>query len=78
MRWQIVENKHKIASIDFEAHHDSIEMGGEQVACVVTFGVENGKVKYERRFAFPNIRIQPNNTHASYMPQLLESPIDIR
>lgn len=75
MRWQIVENKRKIASIDFESHHDSIEMGGEQVACVVTFGVENGKVKYERRFAFPNIRTQPNNTHSSYMPQLFESPI---
>lgn len=75
MRWKIVENKRKIASVDFESHFDSIEMGGEQVACVITYGVENGEISCARRFAFPNIRIQPNDTHASYMPQLLESPI---
>lgn len=75
MRWHIVESKRKIASENFEGYGDRIEMGGEQVACVVTYGVQSGEPYFKRQFAFPNIRIQPNNTHGTYQPEYNESPI---
>lgn len=75
MRWYIAENKRKIASADFEGHSDRIEMGGEQVACAVTYGVQNGEPYYKRQFAFPNFRTQPNNTCATYYPETDKSPI---
>ena len=75
MRWYIAENKRKIASENFEGHSDRIEMGGEQVACVVTYGVIAGEPYYKRQFAYPNMRIQPNNTHGTYQPETDQSPI---
>ena len=39
MRWYIAENKRKIASENFEGHSDRIEIGGEQVAGGITYGV---------------------------------------
>ncbi len=75
MRWYIAENKRKIASENFEGHSDRIEMGGEQVACVVTYGVIDGEPYYKRQFAYPNMRIQPNNTHGTYQPETDQSPI---
>ena len=75
MRWYIAENKRRIASENFEGHSDRIEMGGEQVACVVTYGVQNGEPYYKRQFAFPNFRTQPNNTCATYYPETDKSPI---
>lgn len=75
MRWHIVESKRRIASENFEGYGDRIEMGGEQVACVVTYGVQSGEPYFKRQFAFPNIRIQPNNTHGTYQPETSESPI---
>ncbi len=53
MRWYITENKKRIASENFEDHSDRIEMGGEQVSCVVTYGVKDGEPYYKRQFAFP-------------------------
>lgn len=76
MRWYIEENKKRIASENFEGHSDRIEMGGEQVSCVVTYGVKNGEPHYQRQFAFPNIRMQPNNTCATYYPTYDGHPID--
>ena len=75
MRWNIAENKRKIVSENFEGHGDRIEIGGEQVAGVITYGVQNGEPYFKRQFAFPNIRIQPNNTHGTYQPECDESPI---
>lgn len=75
MRWYIAENKKRIASENFEGHSDRIEMGGEQVACAVTYGVKCDEPYYKRQFAFPNIRTQPNNTCATYYPEADKSPI---
>lgn len=75
MRWYIAENKKKIASENFEGHSDRIEMGGEQVACAVTYGVKDGQPHYKRQFAFPNFRMQPNNTCATYYPEYEGNPI---
>ena len=75
MRWYIAKNKRKIASENFEGHSDQIEIGGEQVSGVITYGVQNSEPYYRRQFAFPNIRIQPNNTHGTYQPETDQSPI---
>lgn len=76
MRWYIAENKKRIASENFEGHSDRIEMGGEQVSCAVTYGVKDGEPYYRRQFAFPNIRMQPNNTCATYYPEYDGKPIE--
>lgn len=75
MRWYIAKNKRKIASENFEGHSDRIEIGGEQVAGVITYGVQSGEPYFKRQFAFPNIRTQPNNTHGTYQPEADQSPI---
>ena len=69
MRWKIAENKKRIASEDFEGHSDHIEMSGENVSGVITYGVKDGEPYYKRQFAFPNFRTQPNNTCATYYPE---------
>lgn len=76
MRWYIAENKKRIASENFEGHSDRIEMGGEQVSCAVTYGVKDNVPYYRRQFAFPNIRMQPNNTCATYYPEYDGKPIE--
>ena len=75
MRWKIAENKKRIVSKDFEGHSDHIEMSGENVSGVITYGVKDGEPYYIRRFAFPNFRIRPNNTHGTYQPECDQSPI---
>ncbi len=75
MRWKIDENRRRIASENFEGHCDDIEMSGEQVSGVIAYGVQDGETYYKRRFAFPNIRIQPNDTHGTYQTESSESPI---
>lgn len=75
MRWKIAENKKRIASEDFEGHSDHIEMSGENVSGVITYGVKDGEPYYKRQFAFPNFRTQPNNTCATYYPETVKSPI---
>lgn len=75
MRWYIAKNKRKIASENFEGHSDRIEIGGEQVAGVITYGVQNGEPYSKRQFAYPMVRVQPNNTHGTYQPECNESPI---
>ena len=75
MRWYIAENKKRIVSENFEGHSDRIEMGGEQVSCAVTYGVQNGEPYYKRQFAFPDFRTQPNNTCATYYPETDKNPI---
>lgn len=75
MRWYIAENKKRIASENFEGHSDHIEMNGEQVSGVITYAVKYGEPYYKRRFAYPDFRIQPNNTHGTYQPECNEAPI---
>ena len=75
MRWYIAENKKRIASENFEGHSDHIEMNGEQVSGVITYAVKHGEPYYKRRFAYPDFRIQPNNTHGTYQPECNEAPI---
>lgn len=75
MRWHIAENKRRIASDNFEGHFDRIETGGEQVSGTIVYGVQNGEPYFKRQFAFPNVRIQPNNTHGTYQPECNKSPI---
>ena len=75
MRWKIVENKKKIASENFEGHGDDIEMSGELVSGIIVYGVKNGEPYYKRQFAFPNIRIQPNNTQGTYRTECNETPV---
>lgn len=75
MRWYIAENKRKIASENFEGHFDHIEIGGEQVAGVVTYGVQSGEPYFKRQFAYPMVRVKPNDTHGTYQPETSESPI---
>ena len=47
MRWYIAKNKRKIASENFEGHSDRIEIGGEQVAGVIAYGVKDGEPYYK-------------------------------
>ena len=75
MRWYIAESKKRIESVNFEGHSDRIEMSGELVSGVITYGVREGEPYYKRQFAFPDIRIQPNNTHGTYQPECNENPV---
>ena len=75
MRWYIAENKKRIASENFEGHSDRIEMSGEKVSCVVTYGVSGGEPFYNRQFAFPCVRVAPNDTCSTYYPECAQPPI---
>ncbi len=75
MRWHIAETKRKIASETFEGHGDRIEMSGERVSGVIGYAVHGGVPVYTRQFAYPMVRLQPNNTHASYQPECGTEPV---
>lgn len=63
IEWNITENK--------LPHHDHIEMSGEQMACVLRWGIdENSALTTERSLIFPMLRRLPNNTHASLMHRI--------
>mgnify|MGYP003306842836 CR=1 FL=1 len=74
MRWHIVENKRMTETSDLEGHSEFLEMSGERVSGIVTYGVENGILDLKRDIVFPNFRIQPNNTHGSYCIWGIKSP----
>ncbi len=47
-------------------HEDHLEMSGEQVSCVLRWGVaQDGSFHSEKSLVFPLLRTIPNNTHAS-------------
>jgi hypothetical protein len=47
-------------------HQDQIEMSGQRVSAIVTYGVrEDGRVWITRHVVFPWLRTLPNDTHAS-------------
>ncbi len=66
MRWTVAEPKKRIASADFEGHSDHIEMSGEGVSAVITYGVKDGAPFYGRQYAFPALRIPPDDTFGTY------------
>ena len=66
MRWKIVETKKLIETNDLEGHKESLEMSGERVSGIISYGAQNGNLIIVRDFVFPGIRIQPNNTHGSF------------
>lgn len=52
-------------------HADHIEMAGEQVACVLRWGLdEKSTFSLERSLVFPMLRKLPDNTHASLMHRI--------
>jgi hypothetical protein len=49
-------------------HADHIEMSGEQISTVLSYGVDaSGAFTLERGFVWPMLRTIPNDTHASLM-----------
>ena len=74
MRWHIVKNKRLIETSDLEGHFESLEMSGERVSGIITYGVKNGKPVIKRDFVFPGLRIQPNDTHGSFSVLGIEFP----
>ena len=66
MRWYIVENKRLTETKDLEGHKESLEMSGERVSGIISYGAKDGKLLLKRDFVFPSFRIQPNDTHGSY------------
>ena len=63
IEWNIVNNQ--------LPHNDHIEMSGEQMACVLRWGVdENCALTTERSLVFPMLRRLPYNTHASLMHRI--------
>src|SRR6185369_8304974 len=46
-----------------EAHQDNVEMSGEQVSVIVSYGVEsNATFTVKRQVVFPMLRFKPNGT----------------
>src|SRR4051812_12333960 len=47
-----------------EAHYDNVEMSGEKVSVILTYGADsNGVFTVKRQVVFPTLRFQPNQTH---------------
>lgn len=69
MRWEITESKRKITAYDFEGHGDFIEISGEKVSGIVTYGVENNRVYTQLHLVFPTFRIQPDMTKSAYQQE---------
>ena len=68
MRWFIEENKRRIATYDLKNHKDDIEMSGEKVSMIISYGADKDNfVNFERRIVFPMFRIQPDVTTSSYI-----------
>ncbi len=74
MRWHIVESKRMTETANLEGHNEFLEMSGECVSGIVTYGVQGGKLILSRDIVFPNFRIQPNNTYGSYCIKGVKSP----
>ncbi len=65
-RWQITP---KTGGIEWHPqsdipHEDNLEMSGEQVSCLLRWGIDNqGAFRSERSLIFPRLRVIPNNTY---------------
>jgi len=69
--WKITSDDHSI-SLDLKGitlpYSDHIEMSGEQISCVLRWGIDDlGHYYQERSLVFPMLRRLPNDTHASLL-----------
>lgn len=69
--WSIADDGHSI-SLDIKdlslPYDDHIEMSGEQISCVLRWGIDDlGHYHQERSLVFPMLRRIPNDTHASLL-----------
>lgn len=69
--WKIIQDGHSI-SLDLKSitlpYSDHIEMSGEQISCVLRWGIDDlGHYYQERSLVFPMLRRIPNDTHASLL-----------
>ena len=69
MRWSVTESKRKITAYDFEGHSDFIELSGEKVSGIVTYGVQNHETFTRLHLVFPTFRIQPDMTKSAYQQE---------
>lgn len=53
-------------TVNGENHSDFIEMSGLYASFIVKYGIENGKVVFNRHPVFPMLRTFPNDTKGSY------------
>ena len=76
MRWSITESKRKITAHDFEGHSDFIEMSGEKVSGIITYGLQENEVQTRLHLVFPMFRIQPDMTKSAYQQEFERVNID--
>lgn len=64
-RW-ILENDKIIWNCSGDSHLDTIEMAGNQIAAIVTYGVDDtGKLSLHRELRYPLLRTLPKDTYAT-------------
>lgn len=73
--WNIAPDKSIVWQVQKgQAHTDHIEMSGQQISSIVTYGVtEKGLLKITKKLVFPMLRTIPNNTHASLIREFNEA-----
>ena len=65
-RWSIIGNKTVWSVKENDAHTDTIEMSGNRVSAIVTYGVnDEGKLLLHRELRYPTLRIRPRDTHST-------------
>ena len=64
-RW-ILENDKIIWNCSGDSHLDTIEMAGNQIAAIVTYGVnDTGTLSLHRELRYPLLRTLPKDTYAT-------------
>ncbi|MDO4559195.1 MAG: hypothetical protein Q4C47_09530, partial [Planctomycetia bacterium] len=74
-RWKICQDRTIVWNIEESVaaglplpHRDHLEMSGEQVSCVLRYGVDGERgSELNRSMVWPMLRTVPDNTHASLM-----------
>lgn len=57
-------------------HHDHMEMSGEQISCVLYWGLgTDGHLSIERSLVFPMLRTIPNDAHGSLIQRITTDPV---
>lgn len=57
-------------------HEDHLEMSGEQISCVLRWGVNPlGQFRAERSLVFPRLRVIPNNTYGQLKMRFSADPL---
>ena len=65
-RWSIMDKKTVWSVKENDAHTDTIEMSGNRVSAIVTYGVnDEGKLLLHRELRYPTLRIRPRDTHST-------------